>query len=228
MIQEQVADASAGRLFGRLLPPRVASAESRAVAPEGSLLPAERALVAGAVRARRAEFATARACARRAVTALGVPSQPILRGPAREPIWPEGIVGSITHSFGFHAAAAASATDFAAIGIDAEHDEPLPEGVLEEIALPNEVAQLASADANLDRLLFSAKESLYKAWFPLTREWLGFDEARVSLHMDGTFVAELLVNGPLQTAAGRWCARDGLIVTALAVPAVRPEPVRSR
>jgi 4'-phosphopantetheinyl transferase EntD len=213
--------ARATRLFAELLPASVATAESCAVVPENELWPAERALIAGAAAVRRAEFATARVCARRALTALGGAVEPILRGPAREPVWPEGIVGSITHCSGFHAAAAASAGEFLAIGIDAEEDAPLPEGVLEEIALPGEWGRVAGSEVNLDRLLFSAKESLYKAWFPLTHEWLGFDEARVFVRSDGTFVARVLVDGPLESVAGRWLARDGLIVTALAIPAYR-------
>jgi 4'-phosphopantetheinyl transferase EntD len=79
-----------------------------------------------------------------------------------------------------------------------------------------------------DRLLFSAKESVYKAWFPLTRRWLGFDEAAVTINAaNGTFSVRLLVQGPMLDGrrltgfTGRWLARDGLILTAIAVPARR-------
>jgi 4'-phosphopantetheinyl transferase EntD len=74
------------------------------------------------------------------------------------------------------------------------------------------------------RVLFSAKESVYKAWFPLTRRWLGFEEACVSIDpADGSFTARLLVDGPvlggrrLDVFAGSWLVRDGLIVTAVCV-----------
>jgi 4'-phosphopantetheinyl transferase EntD len=70
----------------------------------------------------------------------------------------------------------------------------------------------------MDRLLFSAKESVYKAWFPLAQRWLGFCDAQIALNADGTFDARLLVSGPVESFGGRWLARDGLLLTAIAVP----------
>ena len=93
------------------------------------------------------------------------------------------------------------------------------------ICLPAERPQLGVlAIPNADRLLFSAKETLYKAWFPLARRWLGFEQASVVLHRDGRLELNVLVAGPLATVHGRWLARDGLILTAAAVPT---QPVRS-
>jgi 4'-phosphopantetheinyl transferase EntD len=67
---------------------------------------------------------------------------------------------------------------------------------------------------------------VYKAWFPLTGRWLDFTEARIGVQPEaGTFTACLLVPGPtvggrtLTGFAGRWLARDGLVLTAIAVPA---------
>ena len=77
-----------------------------------------------------------------------------------------------------------------------------------------------------DRLLFSIKESIYKAWFPLARSWLGFEDASVAIDRSrGTFSAQLLVPGPtlngrkLDGFSGRWLASDGLVSSAIAVPA---------
>jgi 4'-phosphopantetheinyl transferase EntD len=206
-------------MIGEILPHGVATAESSSDASEHELYPEELALIERAVPKRRAEFATARVCARRALAQLGVPPSPILRGETREPLWPEGIVGSLTHCTGMRAAAVARATDFRSIGIDAEPDEPLPDGILERISLPAERAQLAHADRpNMDRLLFSAKESVYKAWFPLAHRWLGFCDAEIAMEPDGTFDVRLLVSGPIASLSGRWLARDGLLLTAIAVP----------
>ena len=75
-----------------------------------------------------------------------------------------------------------------------------------------------------DRMLFCAKETVYKTWFPLTGRWLGFEGADVTLDPAGTFTARLLVPGAapdgraLTAFAGRWLARRGLIVTAICVP----------
>jgi 4'-phosphopantetheinyl transferase EntD len=73
---------------------------------------------------------------------------------------------------------------------DAEPDEPLPRGVLDDIALPLERERLGARDGPPpDRLLFSAKETVYKAWFPLARRWLGFDDVVVTLHPNQTLTS---------------------------------------
>jgi 4'-phosphopantetheinyl transferase EntD len=121
--------------------------------------------------------------------------------------------------------------DIATIGIDAEPHGPLPDGVRDRIACPEELPALAELTAaapgtSWDKLLFSAKESTYKAWFPLAERWLGFTEASISINpADGTFTARLLVPGPtladrqLTEFHGRWLTRNGLVVTVIAVPA---------
>ncbi len=214
-------------MIEEILPACVASAEAFADPPDIRLFAEEAALVAAAVEKRRREFATGRDCARRALAALGLPPVPIPRGERGAPGWPPGIVGSITHCAGYRAAAAAPAAAVHAVGLDAEPDQPLPELVLGTVALPPEQAmlrELAAAGPGpcWDRLLFSAKESVYKAWFPLTGRWLGFSGAAVTISpADGTFEARLLVAGamaggrPVDRLAGRWLARDGLILTAV-------------
>jgi 4'-phosphopantetheinyl transferase EntD len=214
-----------------ILPTAVASTEMFADPPDVELFPEEEALLAHAVDKRRREFATARACARGALARLGVAPAPILRGERGAPQWPPGIVGSITHCAGYRAAAAAPAIDVLTIGLDAEPDEAIPDGVLTMISLPGERARLhdlasAAPGINWDRLLFCAKEATYKAWFPLAQRWLGFEDADITIDPSGgTFRACLLVPGPaiagspLAGFAGRWMARDGLILTAIAVPA---------
>jgi 4'-phosphopantetheinyl transferase EntD len=205
-------------MIGELLPAGVASAEASGSTLE-ELFPSELALIADAVPKRRAEFTTARQCARRALSELGLGPAPILQGSSREPLWPDGIVGSISHCPGYHAAAVARASGLRSIGIDAERDEPLPAAILDEIALPAERGQLrARWGPHLDRLLFSAKEAVYKAWFPVAGCWLGFEDALVTLYADGTFDVAVLAAGPIAVMPGRWLARDGLILTAVALP----------
>lgn len=207
-------------MIGSLLPGGVGAAEARTSATLDVLFPEERALIERWVGTRQTEFATARQCARRALADIGAPPAPILRGEQREPLWPQGVVGSITHCPGYHAAGVAYAREMISIGIDAELDEPLPEGTLELVSLPDEREQLGGTwGPHLDRLLFSAKESVYKTWFPLARRWLGFDEAIITLHDNGTFAVAVTAIGPLGTLRGRWLARDGLILTAIALPA---------
>jgi 4'-phosphopantetheinyl transferase EntD len=193
-----------------------------------TLLGAEQAAILRAVPRRRSEFATVRACARTALGRLGIEPVAILPGDSGAPAWPAGIVGSMTHCEGYRAAAVARRADVASIGIDAEPHEPLPDGVLALVSLEPERAQLARLarerpDVCWDRLLFSAKESVYKAWFPLTGLWLGFDQAVVTIDPDsGSFRARLRADacaasgGRIGGFAGRWTVRDGLALTAIA------------
>ncbi|MFJ8629970.1 4'-phosphopantetheinyl transferase [Streptomyces sp. NPDC093568] len=201
----------------------------------GALYPEEEAIVAQAVAKRRREFAVVRVCARSAMEKLGVPPRPILPGERGAPGWPAGLVGSMTHCDGYHAAALVRAADLASLGIDAEPHQTLPEGVLPAVALPAEADRLRRLagdhpDIHWDRLLFSAKESVYKAWFPLTGKWLDFTEADIDVFVDpgerhsGGFRARLLVPGPrvgehrLDHFDGRWTVRRGLVATAVSVP----------
>ncbi|GAA2157659.1 4'-phosphopantetheinyl transferase superfamily protein [Kitasatospora kazusensis] len=187
-------------------------------------------MVAQAVEGRRREFGTVRHCARAALGELGFAPAPLLPGERGAPRWPDGVVGSMTHCRGYRAAAVARDADVVTIGLDAEPDEPLPsEGVAELIVLPEErvmLRRLAAQQPGIcwDRLLFSAKESVYKAWFPLTGCWLDFTEATIRIDpVARSFTARLLVPGPLVAGSrmagfdGSWLARDGLLVTAVAV-----------
>lgn len=224
-------------MIEEILPAGVAYAEAFSDPPGIVLFPEEEALVSRAVDKRRREFATARDCARRALADVGVAPAPILRGEQGEPQWPPGTVGSITHCADYRAAAVARARDIVTIGLDAEPHDALPEGVIDLISLPGERDRLRDLAATApgtcwDRLLFSAKETVYKAWFPLARRWLGFDDADIAINgasaTDGTFEARLLVPGPtvggcpLRGFTGHWLARDGLILTAITLRAGRP------
>ncbi len=122
------------RVIAGLVPAAVATAEVFGDDPRARLLPGEEAAVARAQPARVREFATGRACARRALAALGLPEVPVPRGPRGAPGWPSGVVGAITHCPGYRAAVAARATDARALGIDAEPDAPLPPGVGRRVA----------------------------------------------------------------------------------------------
>jgi 4'-phosphopantetheinyl transferase EntD len=215
-------------VIGKILPPEVVAEEAYDDLAEVTLFPEEEAVITRAVDKRRREFATARGCARRAMATLGLPPVPILPGERGAPAWPAGVVGSMTHCDGYRAAAVALEEKVRTVGVDAEPNGPLPDGVLEAIALPPEIEWVRGADHSSgvcwDRLLFSAKESIYKAWFPLTRRWLDFAEAVVTPDpAEGTFSARLLVPGPvvdgrtLTGFAGRWMVERGLVATAITV-----------
>ncbi|RJQ78849.1 4'-phosphopantetheinyl transferase superfamily protein [Pseudonocardiaceae bacterium YIM PH 21723] len=209
-------------MIEKILPTEVGTAWAASDPPEATLFPEEEALVAKAVAKRRAEFTTGRWCARRALAQLGQPAVAIGSGPKREPLWPAGFVGTITHCAGYRAAAVARTDVLRSLGIDAEPDAPLPEGVLDSVSLPEERAWLAEqtdAEIHFDRLLFCMKEAVYKAWFPLTGRWLGFEDARISIDpITATFEAQLLpADSPLERFEGRYLAENRLLLAAIAV-----------
>lgn len=192
------------------------------------LFPQEEALIARAVPRRRSEFATARGCAREVLGALGIAPVPITRGERGMPTWPAGVVGSITHCAGYRGAVVARSSELASIGIDAEPDAPLPDGVLAQIAFAGDrfgLESLSDAPVAADRLLFSAKESIYKAWYPLAGRWLGFEDVAVTFRPDCTFTARVLIDGAIDGGrglagfTGRWLTEDGLVLTCVTVPA---------
>ena len=217
-----------------------------------SLYPVEAEQIAGAVAGRRADFAWARACAREAMTRLGVPSGPIVRGGRGMPVWPPGLVGTLTHTDGLRAAALAPADRVRSVGLDVEPHEALAAGVLEAVSLPEEAAWVRAISAEMgsvhwDKLLFTAKEATYKAWFPLTRRWLGFEDAHITLVPDrdddkgdddtvvtGVLRSRILVDpsaadgGPdLVEFVGRWVVRDGFVASAIVLRPAGVDTVES-
>ncbi len=218
-------------MIERILPDAIVAAQAFDDTAPAPLFAEEEAIVGKAVEKRRREFATARSCARDALERLGVAPGPIPAGERGEPIWPASVVGSITHCRGYRGAAVAWARDAATIGIDAEPHEPLPEGLVGDVAGVTELArlrELARIEPSIhwDRLLFSAKEAVYKAWFPLAGRWLGFEDAELTIDPGRrAFSARLLVAGPVVAGAelsgfsGRWLVADGLVLTAIAVGA---------
>ena len=110
----------------RSLVPRVVQIrETFDVNCEVALRPDEARFVADAVDARRREFALGRSLAHEALRAIGAPAGPIEVGAHREPLWPAGTVGSITHCDGYVGAAVAARGDVRSVGVDAEPAAPL-------------------------------------------------------------------------------------------------------
>jgi 4'-phosphopantetheinyl transferase EntD len=221
-------------VLAELVPPAVVAVEAYDDVTSVELFPEELAIVVRAVDKRRREFTTVRGCARQALARLGYDPAPILPGERGAPRWPAGIVGTMTHCEGYRACALALDRDVRTLGVDAEPDAPLPEGVLEAIALTEELAMLRDLEArspgvHWDRLLFSAKEAVYKAWFPLAGKWLDFSEARIAFDPEArTFEATLLVpgpqtpEGPLAGFSGRWLSGRGLLLASIVVTAAAP------
>jgi 4'-phosphopantetheinyl transferase EntD len=210
-----------------ILPAGVESQECFGEPPGGVLFREEEQVIAHAVASRRRDFAAVRSCARACLERLGYASVPILPGVGGAPTWPAGIRGSMTHCTGYAAAAVGPHPPISAIGIDAEPDAPLPDGVLGLIATAAEHDHLAATQRECegphwDRLLFSAKEAVYKAWFPLVGGWLDHHEAEISFDTQHrTFTAllsrdDLILNGHhIHQLHGRWIQKQGILATAI-------------
>jgi len=215
-------------LLSDVLPDTVAAAEMYDDPPDLAPMPEEEPLIARSVAKRRNEFITVRYCARQALGEIGVPPVPILKGEKGEPCWPDGVVGSLTHCEGYRGAAVGRGESVRSVGIDAEPHGVLPNGVLDAISLPVERAEISALPGGLhwDRILFCAKEATYKAWYPVTRRWLGFEDAHIVFDVDeggsaGGFESSILIDPaalsgpPLTTLRGRWSVRNGLALTAI-------------
>ena len=134
---------------------------------------------------RKEHYRSGRICAREVLSKLGTLGQPVLRDPqTREPLWPEGISGAITHSGNWAAAAAGKTSDVSGIGIDLEDlERQVDSRISRHVCLPEEQKWLQEwgedfLEQNL-KIIFSAKESIFKAFFPYTRTYLHFHDARI-------------------------------------------------
>jgi enterobactin synthetase component D len=206
------------------------------------------AALAHAFPKRRAEFLAGRHCAREALRA-GAPEYAgadVAIGPRGEPLWPPGIVGSITHMPGYAAAVLARTTDAYGLGVDVEPLMPDEKAarLLKYIVANDELDALACATgwgtARLVTLVFSAKETLFKALFPTVRRYFDFRDARV-VSVDPAMLryeVRLLVTLTPVWEAGRAlggrftcderCVRTGMVLAPdVAQPKARDETVSS-
>jgi 4'-phosphopantetheinyl transferase EntD len=162
------------------------------VAPVGStiadLWPEERRVVLRAIVSRQREFATGRACARRLLSRLGCPAVALPADADRVPSWPEGFVGSISHAGELCAVVVGARTTVAGVGIDIEDDGPLESELWDIVLGEGERASLMTLPdgerAHRAKLLFSAKEAVYKLQFPMTRKKIDFDAVQIELFTD--------------------------------------------
>jgi 4'-phosphopantetheinyl transferase EntD len=161
------------------------------------------------------EFRAGRACARMAIEGIysgGVDLIPV--GTTGAPVWPTGIVGSISHSAGRAAAAVSGDTNVLALGIDIERAQAFDPDLAKLVCRPDD--EIAAAGVFGPSVAFGAKESVFKAWSPLTGAWLEYEKIRVRLSRDGGFDVLVSTADPAPHAhwSGRWQIREGIVRTA--------------
>jgi 4'-phosphopantetheinyl transferase EntD len=200
-----------------LFPQGVAVAAERIVPGRDSTLwPDELAAIAGAVPARRAEFAAGRTAARRCLAALGqsLTSLPISSDRAAD--WPRGVFGSISHAAGVAVAVAGMKTP---LGVDLDVDAGLEADLWPVICPAGEMLELPDKDVGRHvRQIFAAKEAVFKAQMPTTRAMFGFEVVQVRL-TDVGFVAKYVQDAGSFSAGtelrGRLAFVQGLIIAGV-------------
>ena len=151
------------------------------------LSPALEQHIVTAVDKRKMDFRGGRNAAYSALSALGFDKKvDIGVGEKREPLWPKGIVGSITHTSDFYGAIVAWKHDYRSIGFDVETIKPLKEDIQKMICTDTErtaikILQEKHADIEWSIVFFSIKEAIYKTFYPIYQVYLGFDEAEVTI-----------------------------------------------
>lgn len=147
------------------------------------LLPEELAQTSSMGPGRLAEFAAGRVCARASIGALGEPEAALLSGEDRPPIWPATVHGSISHTRGYCAAVVARVSELKSshIGLDAETVGRVHERLWRRLFTPPEIEYLQDlVDPEFQAtVMFSVKEAYYKAQYPVTKAWVGFEDVRV-------------------------------------------------
>jgi len=219
-----------------LFPPGAVAAELREQGDSLLLLPAEALHVERAVPRRVREFAAGRLCARRALAEFGFIDFPIKVADDRQPIWPDRMTGSITHTTGFCAAVVAQCPAAAALGLDSEVVGGVTAGIWHKICVPIETAWVRSLpapdQAAAVALIFSAKEAFYKCQYPAARQRLNFHDARVEapvwgaaggafkIHAMRSLAIAAYATLPLQ---GRYLFHEGFVTAGLGIAALSPQ-----
>ena len=195
-------------------------------APEG-LLPGEASGLVRPTEKRLAEFAAGRRAAHQAMERLDLTTRTVAHGPDRAPVWPRGVVGSITHSDTHCLAVVAAATSYIALGLDLEDDRDLPGDLIEVVCTPAERGWLSvqpdEMRGRLARLIFSAKECAYKAQFSVTRELIGFEAFEITPDLEtgqfeATFTQDVLPYSRGVCLHGQFAFGGGVILTGMALP----------
>jgi len=162
------------------------------------IYPQEWVFIKKAVEKRKQEFIAGRICAKTLLKQFEISNFPVLVGENREPLWPEGIVGSIAHTQNYCAAAIGKSSDVQGMGLDIEQLGRLTEKTWRQIATEEELEFIQSLEQDeKDRfitLLFSAKESFYKLQYPLTKIWVNFHDVLFSSTEKNQFTIELKID----------------------------------
>lgn len=147
---------------------------------DANLLPEEARTIRAIKPAARCASGAGRMVARRLLASQGTENGVILRAASGEPVWPGPFLGSIAHDDEVAVVAVTRDRSYRALGIDVEPVEPLPEEIFPLVVTERDNAGSIEPDL-AGRLIFSAKEAVYKAAFPSDREILDYEDITINL-----------------------------------------------
>ncbi|CUX83968.1 MAG: Phosphopantetheinyl transferase component of siderophore synthetase [Roseibaca calidilacus] len=210
---------------------RVAMAWADPTAPMPRLIGDEVLAVEQVRPVRAREFGAGRAAAREAMGLLGHPPRPVLQGEDRAPVWPRGLTGSISHTARDCMAVVTDAPEIRALGLDIEMAAALEPALWPEICTMAEMRWLASLGpsqrGHFAKLVFSAKEAVYKAQYTVSRQMLGFQDLTLTVDLpQHRFTAELTTEvagfAPGAVLQGRFAILGAVFITAVEISADDP------
>lgn len=193
-----------------------------------TLFPAEKSYLEGKLEIRRKEFIRSRYCVKVGFERLNLPYKSVLPNQRRMPVWPDNVIGSISHSYDMAGAAVCLSKSYRSVGLDIEKlsARKSEDQIARYICTPDELDIIQEGDSDervkKSRLVFCAKEAIFKCLYPLCQVFFGFKDASVDWSDDGTYRVRL--NKSISTefckgfsVMGRWmiqknCMMSGLIL----------------
>lgn len=170
---------------------------------------------------RLSDFRASRYCAKQILEKFGIHNYPLLINEHRAPIWPNQLVGSLSHTKNFCFGVIARGLDIKAIGIDVEVNKPLKDDLLKLIctAKDQNYFKLYSSPNHAATIIFSIKESIFKCLHPIYKKWIDFKEVDVILNeQEGTYCA--IPSDPINSyfglneINGKWCTDERFVYTS--------------
>lgn len=209
-------------LFAAIFSEGTIVCESEVRPVDDQLMPEELDCVRNAVQSRRAQFATGRMCARRALELLRVPAVPLVMAAGGAPRWPGGVVGSITHTSTYCAVVVKPSPPWRSVGLDAEDLRQLDSGVVELITTRAERQWLETLSTSTRNdhalLLFSAKEAYFKLQYPMTNRFLDFSEVEIEADLAARsfrVIARVDMPPSLASVAGRFAMAEHKVLCGI-------------
>jgi len=170
----------------------------------------ERKIISGAVAKRQQEFATVRWCLRQLFQQLGIEYNSVLKGKDGEPILPHQLCGSVSHTNNAYCAAVAFKEKYKSLGIDIEDiNRDISESAIKFFMNKDELVLFKkNREIGYEKLVFSAKESVFKLLSPLIKESIHFSDVSIFPKDEGTFIYR--INRDINDTLHKGLEKEGL------------------